>query len=123
MIHSEKFADNNDKFEIKTAQDSVPSDLNPCQKKAFLAAARHKVILIAGGAGVGKSYVVGKIAELYVEHEYRVALATATGAATGALRVSLGLVSNFDDVFRFINFLTWFKDKTHAPLPSHERHC
>ena len=87
MIHSEKFADNNDKFEIKTAQDSVPSDLNPCQKKAFLAAARHKVILIAGGAGVGKSYVVGKIAELYVEHEYRVALATATGAATGALRV------------------------------------
>jgi exodeoxyribonuclease V alpha subunit len=78
---SRNFVPNNDKFDLDDILLSVPADLNACQQLAYLAAARHKAVLIAGGAGVGKSYVVGKIACLYAEHGYRVALAAPTGKA------------------------------------------
>lgn len=81
MIHSDSFAENNDKFDFDTVLPSVPSELNKCQRLGYLAAARHKAVLIAGGAGVGKSYVVGKIASLYADNGYRVALAAPTGKA------------------------------------------
>ena len=81
MAHSRNFVQNNDKFDLDDILLSVPTDLNNCQQLAYLAAARHKAVLIAGGAGVGKSYVVGKIACLYADHGYRVALAAPTGKA------------------------------------------
>ena len=81
MAHSRNFVQNNDKFDLDDILLSVPTDLNTCQQLAYLAAARHKAVLIAGGAGVGKSYVVGKIACLYADHGYRVALAAPTGKA------------------------------------------
>ena len=81
MAPSRNFVQNNDKFDLDDILLSVPTDLNTCQQLAYLAAARHKAVLIAGGAGVGKSYVVGKIACLYADHGYRVALAAPTGKA------------------------------------------
>ena len=81
MAPSRNFVQNNDKFDLDDILLSVSTDLNACQQLAYLAAARHKAVLIAGGAGVGKSYVVGKIACLYAEHGYRVALAAPTGKA------------------------------------------
>lgn len=81
MTPSRNFVQNNDKFDLDDVSSSVPQELNPCQRRAYLAAARHKAVLIAGGAGVGKSYVVGKIACLYADHGYRVALAAPTGKA------------------------------------------
>ena len=81
MAPSRDFVQNNDKFDLDDILLSVPTDLNTCQQLAYLAAARHKAVLIAGGAGVGKSYVVGKIACLYADHGYRVALAAPTGKA------------------------------------------
>ena len=81
MAPSRNFVQNNDKFDLDDILLSVPTDLNACQQLAYLAAARHKAVLIAGGAGVGKSYVVGKIACLYADHGYRVALAAPTGKA------------------------------------------
>ena len=81
MAPSRNFVQNNDKFDLDDILLSVPTDLNACQQLAYIAAARHKAVLIAGGAGVGKSYVVGKIACLYADHGYRVALAAPTGKA------------------------------------------
>lgn len=81
MTHSGVFAENNNRFDLDEVAACVPPELNDCQRRAYLAAARHKAVLIAGGAGVGKSYVVGRIARLYVGSGYRVALAAPTGKA------------------------------------------
>ena len=81
MIPSVSYVKNNEKFDLDEIAASVPSELNTCQRQAYLAAARYKAVLIAGGAGVGKSYVVGMIARMYVGHAYRVALAAPTGKA------------------------------------------
>jgi exodeoxyribonuclease V alpha subunit len=81
VIHSDRYAENNEKFDIDEVTASIPEELNSCQRRAYLAAARHKAVLIAGGAGVGKSYVVGRIARLYADAGYRVALAAPTGKA------------------------------------------
>lgn len=81
VIRSGDYAKNNDKFDPGEVAASVPPELNACQRRAYLAAARQKAVLIAGGAGVGKSYVVGKIARLYADRGYRVALAAPTGKA------------------------------------------
>ena len=80
-MYSNNFAENNNKFDINDVFESVPPELNGCQERAYLAAARHKAVLIAGGAGTGKSYVVARIAELYRNYGYSVALAAPTGKA------------------------------------------
>ena len=38
------------------------------------------------------------------------------GKSAGAIRVSLGLVSNFADVDRFLPFAAGFRDQTRPPL-------
>jgi selenocysteine lyase/cysteine desulfurase len=39
-----------------------------------------------------------------------------SGKSAGAIRVSLGLVSNFDDVYRFARFVAGFRDRTRLTL-------
>ncbi|HOP40534.1 MAG TPA: hypothetical protein PLI53_05785, partial [Geobacteraceae bacterium] len=68
MTPSNNFAHNSDKFDLDAVEKNIPSELNRCQKRAYIAAARHKAVLIAGGAGSGKSYVVARIAELYEKY-------------------------------------------------------
>ncbi len=81
MLRSDGYAENNDKYDFKEVVATIPPELNACQRRAYLAAAKYKAVLIAGGAGVGKSYVVGRIARLYADAGYRVALAAPTGKA------------------------------------------
>jgi hypothetical protein len=38
------------------------------------------------------------------------------GKSAGAIRVSVGLVSNFDDVFAFLRFVAGFRDQTRLAM-------
>ena len=59
--------------------------LNRGQRSAVEAATAHKIVVISGPAGSGKSFVVGAITNLYVSRNLRVALAAPTGKAAKRL--------------------------------------
>lgn len=59
----------------------APLGLNAAQKNAFDAATKHNMLLISGGAGVGKTHLVAAIAKLYQEAGLRSVLAAPTGKA------------------------------------------
>jgi len=44
--------------------------------------------------------------------ELRLAMEQKFGKHIGAIRISVGMVTNFADVYRFMDFLTHFIDKT-----------
>ncbi|MCB0048672.1 MAG: hypothetical protein KDE24_03885, partial [Caldilinea sp.] len=50
-------------------------------------------------------------------YEFYDLLHTATGKTPSTIRVSLGIASNFADVYRFMAFLATFRDRRAAELP------
>ncbi|HEX3773578.1 MAG TPA: ATP-dependent RecD-like DNA helicase [Polyangiaceae bacterium] len=66
-------------------------ELAPGQRAAVEAAARHKVVVITGGPGVGKTTIVRAILNVLGKSRLRVKLAAPTGRAAKRLSESTGL--------------------------------
>jgi exodeoxyribonuclease V alpha subunit len=64
--------------------------LNEPQRRALLAAARHNLVLVSGGAGSGKTFTVAAITRLYEERELKVVLAAPTGKAVKRIEQVVG---------------------------------
>jgi exodeoxyribonuclease V alpha subunit len=66
-------------------------ELAPGQRAAVQAAAEHKVVVITGGPGVGKTTIVRAILDVLAQSRLRVKLAAPTGRAAKRLSESTGL--------------------------------
>jgi exodeoxyribonuclease V alpha subunit len=66
-------------------------ELAPGQRAAVEAAAQHKVVVITGGPGVGKTTIVRAILNVLAKSRLRVKLAAPTGRAAKRLSESTGL--------------------------------
>jgi exodeoxyribonuclease V alpha subunit len=66
-------------------------ELAPGQRAAVEATARHKVVVITGGPGVGKTTIVRAILNVLAKSRLRVKLAAPTGRAAKRLSESTGL--------------------------------
>ncbi len=64
--------------------------LNEPQRRALLAAARHNLVLVSGGAGSGKTFTVAAITRLYEERGLNVVLAAPTGKAAKRIEQVVG---------------------------------
>jgi exodeoxyribonuclease V alpha subunit len=69
-------------------------ELAPGQRAAVEAAARHKVVVITGGPGVGKTTIVRAILNVLGRANLRVKLAAPTGRAAKRLSESTGLLAS-----------------------------
>ena len=58
-----------------------PADLNPDQQEAYRTALRHRISVITGGAGTGKTFVVARLTDSFQKCGLRVALCAPTGKA------------------------------------------
>lgn len=92
-----------------TVLDGLP--LNEAQRRATLAATQSNLVLISGGAGVGKTHTIAQITKLYERKELKVILAAPTGKAAKRLEQVVGR-----EAFT-IHRLLGFKGKefTHGP--------
>ena len=88
-------------------------ELNVPQSQAFLAAARHSMVLISGGAGVGKTYTIAAIHRLYHNRGLTVVLAAPTGKAAKRLEQVVG--SPASTIHRLLEFdgRTFHRDAQH----------
>ena len=72
-------------------QEKAKIELAPGQRAAIEAAAKHKVVVITGGPGVGKTTIVRAILNVLAHSRLRVKLAAPTGRAAKRLSESTGL--------------------------------
>jgi exodeoxyribonuclease V alpha subunit len=70
--------------------DYLAPSLNEGQRTALCAAMRHRIVLLSGGAGSGKTYTVAAIAAMYEEFGKSVLLAAPTGKAAKRLEQVVG---------------------------------
>lgn len=75
---------------VELAVDKVGEKLNEPQRRALLAAARHNLVLVSGGAGSGKTFTVAAITRLYEERGLNVVLAAPTGKAAKRIEQVVG---------------------------------
>jgi exodeoxyribonuclease V alpha subunit len=59
----------------------IPADLNPGQRTAFCSALCERVSAISGGAGTGKTFIVGKLAQAWRDAGKNICLCAPTGKA------------------------------------------
>ena len=82
--------------------DSLSPGLNAAQRRAVQAAAAHRMVLVSGGAGSGKTFTIAAIDRLYREHHLRVVLAAPTGKAAKRLEQVVG--RNACTIHRLLGF-------------------
>jgi exodeoxyribonuclease V alpha subunit len=75
-----------DEAALRTGQSLAPS-----QRDAVLAAFRHRVLVITGGPGVGKTTILRTLLSLLVQRQVRCSLAAPTGRAARRLSEATGL--------------------------------
>lgn len=63
--------------------------LKPRQAEAYQTAMAYPIVVISGGAGTGKTYVVARLADAYEKTNLRVALCSPTGKAAKRIEESL----------------------------------
>jgi exodeoxyribonuclease V alpha subunit len=84
----------NPHFANDTEADSLMHEhtpgLNAGQREAVRTALKHRMSLISGGAGSGKTYVSAAIAAIYRAHELSVVLAAPTGKAAKRMEQVIG---------------------------------
>jgi exodeoxyribonuclease V alpha subunit len=76
--------------DVEPAAAAAGAKLNEPQRRALLAAARHNLVLVSGGAGSGKTFTVAAITHLYEERGLKVALAAPTGKAAKRIEQVVG---------------------------------
>lgn len=70
--------------------DAVDDRLNPGQRRAIQASLAHNLVLVSGGAGVGKTRLVAALTRLYDRRSRRVVLAAPTGKAAKRIEQVVG---------------------------------
>jgi exodeoxyribonuclease V alpha subunit len=68
----------------------LPPELNEGQRRAIDAAVKHRLVVISGSAGVGKSFVMGALVRIAESQGLKVALAAPTGKAAKRLEQATG---------------------------------
>jgi exodeoxyribonuclease V alpha subunit len=76
--------------DIEEAVAGAFPELNEAQRRALLAAARHNLVLVSGGAGSGKTFSVAAITRLYERQGLKVILAAPTGKAAKRMEQVVG---------------------------------
>ena len=71
--------------DLEPLVDRTAPQLNPAQRRAVLTALGHRIALISGGAGSGKTYTVSAITAACTECDLEVVLAAPTGKAAKRL--------------------------------------
>lgn len=79
-----------DEASVDLALEKAGAKLNEPQRRALLAAARHNLVLVSGGAGSGKTFTVAAITRLYEERGLKVVLAAPTGKAAKRIEQVVG---------------------------------
>ena len=77
-------------LEEKDIPKDALSSLTPGQDKAVRLAMQHRVVVMTGGAGTGKTYTVNTICDLYESRDLTVTLCAPTGKAAKRLEESTG---------------------------------
>ncbi len=75
---------------ISWVQDRMRVELAPAQREALKSAMTHKLLVITGGPGVGKTTIVKGILEVFAAKGLRLGLAAPTGRAAKRLTESTG---------------------------------
>ncbi len=76
--------------DIEDALAGAFAELNDAQRRALLAAARHNLVLVSGGAGSGKTFSIAAIHKLYEARGLNVVLAAPTGKAAKRIEQVVG---------------------------------
>lgn len=75
---------------LEWVKDKIGTDLSPRQKEAAALALSHKVTVITGGPGVGKTTLVNAILRIYKARKLKVKLAAPTGRAAKRMSETSG---------------------------------
>ncbi len=76
---------------LARAERKMGVELAPSQREAVAAALRHRVLIITGGPGVGKTTIVRAILEVFTAHRLNCCLCAPTGRAAKRLTETTGL--------------------------------
>ena len=88
-------------------------DLNDAQRQALLAAARHNLVLVCGGAGSGKTHSIAAIDRLHREAGREVVLAAPTGKAAKRVEQVVGRPASTIHRLLGFNGTTFARDLEH----------
>jgi exodeoxyribonuclease V alpha subunit len=68
----------------------IPPELNEVQRRALEAAVKHRLVVVSGSAGAGKSHLVGALVRIAESQGLKVAMAAPTGKAAKRLEQVVG---------------------------------
>lgn len=98
----------------RTRQPLIPPptwDLTDEQKQVFRLVNRHPLVVVTGGAGSGKSYLIGALSEAALQAGWTAVITATTGKAVANLRKALN-----DDRVQTIHAFIGYENLAH-PLP------